>query len=140
MQTTIKDGHLITIFGDWSEPEHLELDADGKLLVKWLNSEWLGDDDTSDLLAVIRKEFIAQEKYRNTINSQLTALQHELMLCGAEVRANIDLPDFNDKTKGPGSIYALGLLEGRYAALMVAAQRIQDVIDKAALEVAQCKS
>jgi|WetSurSiteA1Bulk_404760.scaffolds.fasta_scaffold16405_5 hypothetical protein len=136
-----QDGHDIYLFGDWDDttekrgnptlPEEKDKvrEREREILVSVIQSGKLPfRTSPADGIDVLRKEIIAQARFRNRTVETLRKLRDQLWTRGQEMRSSA--PIAGDL----GTAYASGNCEGLHIGIMICSQGISDILDALALK------
>ncbi len=113
-------------FGPWPKresPARQDATPLGARVMQWLQ-DGSGDLD-ADLSRILFREFNAQETYRQAVVRQLGLARQQLEAAQAQLKGEERQPN------GTGDAFAYGFSMGQRAALLDAAQLVQDAINGA---------
>jgi hypothetical protein len=103
------------LFGDWRKPNSPEMTERGKLLLGFFDGT---AEPTQELLAVMREEWSAQERYRTKLHAGLVRACRALADAAEQNIAELDI------ARGTDEQYAIGYHSGLYRGYADSAQVI----------------
>lgn len=113
-------------FGDWRDPKSGELSERGRMLTAFFDGT---AEPSADLLAVLREEMTAHERYRAKLHTRLVQSVRALSIAADSNVAELELP------RGPDEQYAAGYHAGLYRAYADATQALGAIDAEATAEV-----